>query len=146
MFWQKCAGIGNKHKVITLSRCWHSSQRHWAPNMCRWPGSWNNRTSELSYIVNWRSVHFTIVLVIITRLMGKKTLRGNNYCRTPLLANYKTKSSINPSLFIQNAAELSSSVQLDDIQHFLNSRKLINQPRTSLYLRNQNGQHHHRKT
>jgi hypothetical protein len=74
VFWQKCAGIGNKHKAITLSRCWHSSQKHRAPNMCRWPGSWNNRSGGLSYIVNWRSIHFTIVRVIITRLMVKKVL------------------------------------------------------------------------
>jgi len=99
MFWQKCAWIGNKHKAITLSRCWQSSQKHRAPNMCRWPGSWNNRSGEFSYIVNWRSVHFTIVLVITTRLMGKKILRGNNYCGTPLLVNYKTKASISPTLF-----------------------------------------------
>jgi hypothetical protein len=26
IFWHKCAGIGHKHKAITLSRCWHSSQ------------------------------------------------------------------------------------------------------------------------
>jgi hypothetical protein len=53
--------------------------------------------------------------------MGKKTLQDSNYCGTPLLANYKTKASISPTLFIQNTAELFPSVQLDDIQHFLNS-------------------------